>query len=105
MRALVRDLAALRVFETPRPKSGAKYGAIVTLLGLGVPEEGLRVMVQRAPWLEENKEKWYAQLAKIARKVTVCPFCVYESDPDCPVAKYMATDEAHRSRMEVDLFG
>lgn len=91
----MRDLDALRVFETPRPKSGHKFSAIKSLLGRGVPAEGIGVMIDRAPWPPENKVKWHRQLVKIARNTVVCPFCLDEPEPNCPVAKYMATDEAH----------
>lgn len=77
----------------------------MTLLGQGVPEAGLHELVERAPWPSDNKAKWHRQVAKIARKAIVCPFCLEGPEPSCPVAKYMATDEAHLSPMEVDLLG
>ena len=86
----MRDLAALSVFETPRPKSGAKYGAIKTLLQEGVPVVGIRAMIDRAPWEPENRVKWQGQLTKIAKVTIACPFCVGDGpEDDCPVARYM----------------
>lgn len=102
--ARVRDLAALAVFEAPRPQSGAKFGAIKTLLELGVHVEGLRRLVDRAPWSDENKAKWQAQIGKIAVKTVVCPFCAAgEHETDCPVAKYLASVEARMTEMEIAL--
>jgi len=101
----VRDLVALAVFETARPKSGWKYGAIRSLLERGVPEAGIAALIASAPWEPENRAKWHAQLARIARRTAVCPYCVDEPEADCRVAQYLASREARLTAMEVDLLG
>ena len=104
--ARVDDLAALRVFENPRPKSGHKYGAIKTLLQRAVPEVGIARLIEAAPWEEENKVKWRAQLVKIAKVTHSCPFCETDgAEADCPVGRYMGSAEARMTPMEVDLLG
>ena len=61
-------MEALRVFETPRPAPGAKFRAVRCLLFEGVPEKGIRALIDTAPWGEDNRAKWRMQLVKIARK-------------------------------------
>ena len=96
----------MRVFETPRPKSGHKFAAIKSLLEQGVPEPGIAVLIERAPWDPENKAKWHAQLRKIVAKTAVCPFC-RSTEPEncCPVAVYLADPEARRSLEQVIALG
>jgi len=101
----MRDMEALRVFETPRPKSGHKYGAVVSLLQRGVDRVGIEAMIDRAPWPAENREKWRAQLRKLAGRIAVCPFCRFDPDPDCRVSEYLGTAESRYAPLEVALLG
>lgn len=62
----MRDLEALRVFETPRPGHYRKFWAINELMRGGVPKEGIRELIKRAPWGVESQEKWLKNLASLS---------------------------------------